>query len=201
MNEKVVRTIIAEEMASPPTLVIYAAGIHSNDSGFPGAIPGIVVAAWEDGTVVWSADKLKGGSPYFKSIVDSEELATAITSMCEAKANLPANTHTDYRGPSSPETTILLGSESCNIYWHSWHEIWEATGRHVALERGIYPLPPGETVENMRANYSSPHHIAFIEAWKDVKEAALRLIPEDTSEVEEVELTLRYHWTTMVIDP
>jgi len=204
-NEKIVRTIIAEEVASTPIIILYESGVYyekdSDGIMVPKVGPRIVFAAWDDGVIVWSGSSIRGGSPYSTAVVDTGQLEETLTRICETADNLPEFANTDYRGPGSPAMSILVKSEVCSIYWHSWHEVWEASGKHVALERGIYPLPPGETVKEARANYSSPQHLAFIEAWNEVKETALGLIPEDPSEAGKVELTLRYHWTTMVLDP
>jgi len=49
----------------------------------------------------------------------------------------------------------------------------------VCIDGWIRALVPGETLEEARDTCSSPELLSFFDAWNEVKEAALGLIPED----------------------
>src|SRR5207302_434840 len=54
--------------------------IYSQDWGLASAgNPTIILAIWPDGRVVWSKDRLCGGSPYFTGQVDPEVVETLVS--------------------------------------------------------------------------------------------------------------------------
>ncbi len=204
-NEYIVRIPIADEVEGFPILCIYVtpgrAQLERDFKETGIASPRIIIAVWEDGTMIWSENKVGGGPPYLTATVDSRQLEDFLTSIGEIADSLPSGIRTDYRGPDSAATTIVANGGECQVYWHSWHEVWEATGRSVSVNGYIRPLPPGQSAEEVRTSESSPEYLQFVNVWEEVKTAALSLIPRPPPEPDEIAVTFRKRQTTMVLDP
>jgi hypothetical protein len=200
-TEKQVNMPSAQEISFPPSIVAYTLGIDfysktpKEEHGTLG--PRIIFAAWEDGTIVWSGNRIEGGAPYFTTRLSPEEIGLALSTICKMKDSIPTSNRTSYRGFDSPWTAIVVKSQNCDLYWESWHEIWESTGKHVCIDGFIRTLADEESIEDARANFGSIEYLAFVETWTDIKGAVLELIPKEPTGAEAATFTFRSDKATL----
>jgi hypothetical protein len=85
--------------------------VYRQDWGlFSGGKPAIIFAAWPDGFVVWSGDRLKGGPPYRAAHIDPRRV-TALLSRFDKDGLFADERLNDAKiGPDSQFTTLFIKS-------------------------------------------------------------------------------------------
>jgi hypothetical protein len=133
--------------------------------------PGVVVAAWSDGRVVFSQDRSSGGAPYARTQVDPVEIARILA---RARAALVELKDAGTLIPDAGYTSILLSAPEPGIVVSSAHEDFEANTNLIATEHGIEALDgrDRETVNHAQ----SPRFRAFRAGWQDATQAIRGLI-------------------------
>ena len=150
---------------SAPAIAITVAGGRQEDQG--------VLAAWPDGTLVWSLDRVLGGPPYQVTRVASDAVERAVQSMAADGRFVSQR----YHGPDARRThmTVDLGPDRI-VDAASWHEIAERDPGLVATATGIEPLDGRDRAAVLAAQPEA--YRAFRARWDAVKNAAWRLVPE-----------------------
>jgi hypothetical protein len=138
-----------------------------------------ILAAWQDGFLVWSADPVQGGAPYLAGQQSPAAVVQAlaeITHMIEVE-DAPARQF--HYGPDSRWLSIeLYDAGQPVLHLGSWHELFEANPGLVVTETGVEPLG-GRDREAVLAAQTAGHR-AFRRRWQTIKERLLALVPAES---------------------
>jgi hypothetical protein len=150
--------------AASLAILITCTGSRVDDAG--------IFAAWNDGTLVWSDDRLHGGPPYRIADIDPADIAAAVAQMTSAARRLDEW----HFAPDARwiRITVHNGTERV-IDAGSSHEIIEEVPHLVATATGGEPLS-GQSAAEVLAR-QPPHYRAFRAWWDAAKNAAFGLIP------------------------
>jgi hypothetical protein len=168
-----------DQLTSPPLLSIFMSPSPSRRL----VGPQVVVAIWQDGTVVRSQDEIRGGAPYLTGKLRPDQVEKVLSGACRIASRPSSSDRSKYLGPDSSWTTIAVRSDECLVYWKSWHELMESSGKLVAVDGSIRGLKSGETVEQVRKDECSKEYQNFIRRWDEIKTLMLESAPIDTLDV------------------
>ena len=107
----------------------------------------------DTGEIIWSAEGIRGGPPYFKGQVAPDALGAAVESMCEQMHSVSIGSHF---GPSAGVTVLSVQCGGGATKLISWHELFEQEPGLVATDHGIEVLG-GRTREEVRKTYSKEY--------------------------------------------
>ena len=155
--------------------------IYSQDWGLasPGGVS-LVFAAWGDGHVVWSEDRVRGGAPYRCGEVAPEKFATFMSRMESDGVFADSDLAQPRWGPDAEFTTILLRSSDQRLKMESWHELYELSGQAVATSGGVSGLNGGR-LEVLKKEPAEYLHYRMV--WSEIRSAAFKLIPDSIAPV------------------
>jgi hypothetical protein len=150
--------------------------VYAENGGWvPDAGPKLIVAAWSDGYVVWSGDRLKGGAPYFAGQVAPTRVSAVLTQI-ERDGFFEDKELANVRvGPDASSTIILLKKGARQLALDSWHELAEADGRVVARSFGLTGLTKDRRLEVLRKEPAE--YLYYRAAWGELRVLSLSLIP------------------------
>jgi hypothetical protein len=135
----------------------------------------VVIVVWGDGTIIWSSDLVRGGSPYRKARIDPEKISKVLSELSIRGAFEPSHLTESKMGPSSTFTTILIRNLGKELKMESWHELQEIDGKGIASDDGVGPLKGKKlwsSLENEPADY-----LHYRMCWLEIKLAAFSLLP------------------------
>jgi hypothetical protein len=148
-------------------------------SGGRGPAQGIL-AVWEDGFLVWSADPVQGGPPYLAGQQSPAAAGQAIMEMTRIIEIENAPARQFHYGPDSRWLSIkLYDAGQPVLHLGSWHELFEANPGLVVTETGVEPLG-GRDRETVLAAQSAGYQ-AFRRRWQTIKERLLALVPAESA--------------------
>lgn len=154
-----------DRTAPPPVILISVTGNPAQ----------LILAAWAEGRVVWSADAINGGGPLKTAKIPPDKIIAAMRQIAAAGFFDPALKR-KYIGEGSPFTAFAVRSGGESFKLESWHELIEQNGRRVATARGVMALDAGTAVEVL-VNQPADYH-RFRKVWDAARHAAMDLIPE-----------------------
>lgn len=154
---------------------IAAVFIQHFEKGGP-ADPQVVVALWQDGTVVWSRDRLRGGRPYGSATVARDRIARIVADAAERGRLTEGNVFWQYVATSSPVKTVFVRYHGRFLYMSSCHEWAEADSGIVATARGLEPLDGRERREVLASQ--PPEFRERRVMWERVKATVEEAMPE-----------------------
>jgi hypothetical protein len=129
------------EKATPPMRPISDAesvlAVYREDWGRASSgRPGIIFAAWPDGFIVWSDDRLMGGPPYRGGHVDPRSVTALLTRFDQDGLFADKSLNVANFGPDSQFTTVFIKSEKKQVEMSSCHELMEESDQLVADHLG-----------------------------------------------------------------
>ena len=144
--------------------------VYTRDDGLGSSgKPKLIVAAWNDGYIVWSEDRLRGGAPYCAGQIDPKRLGSLLSSLEREGLFSEKSLDRGYYPPESEFTTILIRVGERRIEMCSWHELEEADGNNRALLQRLKSEPP--------------EYLLFRYVWSEVRARAAELVPASQSRV------------------
>ena len=164
-----------KERIRPITEAESVLAVYQQDWGLASSgEPEIILAAWPDGYVVWSKDRVNGGPPYFSGRTDPEKI-TALLSRFE-KEGLFAHEELEqaHFGPDSSFITVLVKSGPKQCEMCSWHELMEASDHVADGDRGAVAIE-GRRLDELRKQ--SPDYLFFRTVWSETRAKLSELIP------------------------
>ena len=133
----------------------------------------LIVAAWNDGTVVWSEDPLRGGPPYWEASIPPIRIEQTMTLVRSRAAMLSGRRL--YTPEHAPFIRIDIWTGGERLHLWSWHELVEAKGDRIVTGNGLSVVPasrPSTLVSTSGAEFR-----LFRLAWMDIREALANVHP------------------------
>lgn len=136
--------------------------------------PHIILAFYEDGTLIWSDDHTRGGPPYHMSRVPAkaiQELQERFTS-----TGLFRTINVSYCPMDAPSVEIFFKGADGYMQLQSSHELTEERPNLLAGEHDVRELRRGESRDELLAKESKAYQ-EFRASWSQVKRSLLDVIP------------------------
>ena len=167
----------------PITLADSVVAIYAQNWGRPsGGGPKLILAAWGDGYVVWSQDRLQGGKPYLAGQVSPARVSAVLERVEREGAFGDPRLAQPCFGPDSSFTTILFRKAARQVKMDSWHEGAEAGGRVIARSCALASLGPDE--KRLDALRKEPaEYLYYRVVWGELRALASSLIPSASQPV------------------
>jgi hypothetical protein len=140
----------------------------------------VVALVWPDGTVLWSADSLHGGPPYFRGNMGPRSVGALLSKLQKGISpvfeQFEMSVHLD---PYARQAIgLCLGGQW--ICKHSDHMLAESRGNVVVTERATVFLLEDEQPDKWVAEFSEPYR-AFRKDWAFVWHEILQSLPDPNS--------------------
>ncbi len=134
----------------------------------------IIVAAWDDGRILWSDDRLRGGPPYRGAQIGASRLTELLSRFDEDSLfDIDVLSHPHF-GPDTEFTTIVLNSSGKQLKMESSHELVEEKGG-IVREYGTVFSDKRPRFEVLREEPNDYLFYRFV--WAEIRARALSLIP------------------------
>jgi hypothetical protein len=137
--------------------------------------PAIILAAWPDGLIVWSGDRLRRGPPYRAGRVDPGRITALLARFDKDGLFGDERLNHGHVGPDSEFTTVLIKSGKKQVEMCSWHELGEDSGFWVADQDGLAALDGRRRLEVLRKAPSEYLFFRFV--WSETRSKLGDLIP------------------------
>ena len=134
----------------------------------------LILAAWPDGYVVWSQDRIEGGPPYFAGSVAPRLLSGGLSRAVRDGVFADKSLGNPCFGPDAKFTTILLRQSGKQLRMDSWHEVSEQSGKLFASSCALTALSRPR-LEAMREE--PPRFLYYRVVWSELRAFASSLIP------------------------
>lgn len=140
-------------------------------------MPQIIVAAWPDGHIVWSRDRVKGGAPYRSAEIDPRTIAAMLErfeqdGLFHQKKRLDGGII-----PDAHFQKILIKSGKKQLGMASPHELFEDDGTVAVTESGALSLEGQRRLDVLREE--PKEYLFFRFVWSETRSALNNLIPEE----------------------
>jgi hypothetical protein len=151
----------------------------------PGAVLGadgtVILVAWPDGRLIWSADHVFGGAPYRTGRIDPKKLGALVDRFERDGVFADKRLEKDgVVGIHSWYLTILIRFGKHQFKMESGHEGWEEGGWHVEDGLGVRSLNGRRRLEILR-NESKPDWLFYRFVWSETKGRLIDLIPAEST--------------------
>jgi hypothetical protein len=158
---------------APPVISVR---LHASRPGAAGKNPGLLFAAWNDGRVVWSSDRAKGGDPLLTAKVEPEKIAALLQHASAMKELTDPKFQRGYVGPDASYLTITLRLDGEVAELLSWHELYEENPNIVSLP-GLTPLDGRKREDVLKT--APQDFLRFREIWQDLRTEISKLTPKE----------------------
>lgn len=138
-------------------------------------VPAVIFAAWPDGHVIWSKDRIKGGAPYYAGHIEPERFTSLLSDLEHDGLFADEKLNKARFGPDSLFTTLFVKSGKKHVRLQSWHEVAEARGQAIATSTGISPLDGQQRLAVLRKEPADYLYYRFV--WSETRGRMLDLIP------------------------
>ncbi len=140
--------------------------------------PRIILAAWPDGSIIWSDDRVKGGAPYRVGHVDPKKFVALLARFEKDGLFSDKKFNQGHYGPDSQFITVLAKSGKKKITMQSWHEVYEESGSLVD-DHGVSGLNGRRRVDALRV--LPPDYMFFRLLWSETRGKMADLIPPEST--------------------
>ena len=152
--------------------------ITTHDSGLASnGQPKLIVAAWPDGNIIWSENKIKGGAPYSSAKIDKTMFTELVDRLNrDGYFSTESLSHAQL-GPDSEFTSVYIKNDKQKLKMQSWHELFESSGKAVCTSAGV------EKLEGTRLDMLAADEIEYVHyrlAWAELRLAVAQLIPDSS---------------------
>ena len=146
-----------------PTIIVWFA----NDNKMKKSDTQLIVAAWNNGDMIWSTNTIYGGEPYlYSKASESNDVFTALTAFQNKGYFSPEFSVRNF-GPDSSYIGIFISSGTNVLYTRSWHEIFEQNQNLIALSSGITTLD-GRNKEIVLQD-DKAEYLKYRAMWADIR--------------------------------
>lgn len=134
----------------------------------------LIMAAWSDGTLVWSEDEQEGGPPFMLATVAADAVALAITEVADKCELLGEDVRN--AGVHFPFQVIHVRTANRSYDLESWHELAERTPNVIATDEGLGWYTAQSRIAVLRATPLT--YRLFRTVWDFVRLRTRALVPE-----------------------
>jgi hypothetical protein len=158
-------------MESRPVISVYT------DSSSPqSSEPGVILAVWQEGRVLWSKNSHNGGPPYYEGQIPAGKVRQVLEELARrGYLDNPILNNPSHVVLDGGYTGIFVRYGQRRLGMESSHELYEQDPRLVATDTGIESLE-GRSRENVLAQTPRSYR-KFRAAWQDVRNILQRAIP------------------------
>jgi hypothetical protein len=142
----------------------------------------VIFAAWPDGRVAWSKDKLYGGPPYRTGRAEPKQVADLLTRLEADGLFADENLNGNYHGQHSDHLVIRVRSGKKTRDMSSSHELIEASGKYAAVPGRPEALDGRRRLEVLRDAPADYRHFRFV--WAETRARLSDLIPAESTAAE-----------------
>jgi hypothetical protein len=142
----------------------------------------IILAAWPDGYIVWSEDRLKGGPPYRAGHIDPKRVAALLARFDQDGLFADKKLDDGHFGPDSEFTSVFIKAGKKQVKMCSWHELYEAGGGLVADHHGLSTLDGRRKLDVLHK--APTDYLIFRLAWSETRSTLSDLIPGESKAIE-----------------
>ncbi len=157
-----------------PVIALYTE--RTDNTILTGAVD-VVALMWSDGTVLWSADSLHGGPPYFRGHIGSHGVSALLSRLEKGISPVFEQFEMTVRLDPHARQVIGLCFSGKWICKRSDHVLAESRGDAVVTERGTVLLLEGEQADQWSAEFSEPYR-AFRRDWAFVWTNVVQSLPD-----------------------
>lgn len=151
--------------------------------------PVIIMAVWPEGKLVWSQDQTRGGPPFRTARIDPATTQAVLNRFEKEAVFKKEGFRHSWFGPDSSYHSIWLNSGGKRTKIETWHELFEANPKLVAINGGIAALDGRNREDVIRSD--TKEFQAFRVLWTDLRTSITALIPgEGTPYAESLKLSL-----------
>ena len=153
--------------------------IYYLDMGWTGTPPRTVFAAWQDGRVAWSNDRLRGGPPYRTGKINPDRVTNLVARLEKDGLFDDQKLRRVNAGGDHPRhLTIRVRSGKAVMRMSSWHELVEEDGKYVDIAVRIESLEGRRRLDVLREAPSDYRHFRFV--WAETRVRVAELIPAES---------------------
>jgi hypothetical protein len=165
----------AKPLVRPITEAQSVIAVYYEDWGLASARePAIIFAAWPDGYLVWSDDRIRGGPPYHAAQLDPQKFAKLIARFENDGLFADGKLNDAQWGPDSEFITVLIKSGKRKVEMSSWHELFEAHGGLVT-SAGVLLSEKRPRLEVLRKEPAD--YLFYRMVWSETRTSIAALIP------------------------
>ena len=157
--------------AVPETLPIISITIDSTRA----SPPTLLIAVWDDGSIVWSQDREDGGPPYLSAKIDPAKTAAFLAKLDQDGVFGREDLVRVGPDASYHEIHLLSGKKHVNLI--SWHELYERNPKIVSTSHGLTAITEGKTREQMLKEDKQEYR-EFRSLWKRIRDFTETLVPK-----------------------
>jgi|SRR5580704_8875344 hypothetical protein len=136
--------------------------------------PAIIFAAWPDGHLVWSDDRIKGGPPYHSAQIEPQRFAKLIARFENDGLFADGKLNDAQWGPDSAFITVLIKSGKRKVDMSSWHELFEAHGGLIT-SAGVLLSEKRPRLEVLRKEPAD--YLFYRMVWSETRTSIAAMIP------------------------
>ncbi len=144
--------------------------------------PFLIFSIWEDGTVLWSKDNLKGGAPYYEGKVEVGVLENALNEIEKKETFSAPWAEKGNFGPDSSFLGILIVKGRKVFLSRSWHELYETNPDVVCMSYGLTPLNGARREDILKKD--DKDYLKFRALWADLRGKIAMLVPKSGKQVD-----------------
>ena len=140
--------------------------------------PAIILAAWPDGHIVWSGDRVQGGAPYRSGHIDPQKVAALLARFEKDGLFADEKLNQAHFGPDAQFITLFIKSGKKRVQMQSWHELFEASDRLVVTNTGAGTLDGRRRLDVLRKEPAGYLFFRFV--WSETRAKLTDLIPGES---------------------
>ena len=152
--------------------------------------PALILAVWQDGRVVRSANLIQGGPPFLQGHVPGQKVNDAIQRLTLRAVESNVEPRTLHSGPDYRETTLQFRTSDGHVFEiTSWHEIMEEDGEYL-YGRGWVRVIDKESIPAIIAR-RTPEYREFRQVWECLRATINELLPQNAQPIGNPEFLFR----------
>jgi hypothetical protein len=145
-----------------------ALGIYTDEGS-------LIVGVWADGRIIWSGDQVRGGTPYYGSMVEQIRVNGLLQSLKRDGVFENRRLTRAWWGPEGNPTIINLRYDGAQLKMASWHEGAEASGKVIATHVGLESMSAGGRLTALEKEPAEYLYFRFV--WNEVRWKVSQLLP------------------------
>ena len=190
---------VTDQVPGTPVAILYTSGwgLAPESAGEPNIR--VIVAVWEDGTMMWSEDSMKGGAPYRRGTIEPAAISELKAKLERRNAFEDSNINRHSYGPDSRWSGIVVRGREAYLDIRTWHELAEMNPNVVSISGSLRGLN-GRNRDEVLAEDSKEYR-GFRSAWSKIKAEMLALIPVEAQTETDSEPGIREPGFRMTLVP